>query len=192
VNKILSRDPTNLNLTHQEKIVIIKARNHLKYLPSSLSVFLMSINWIDPEQVMIVLRELHEWKKPDSVEEYVPLLDVRFHNGYVRSFAVEHMSKHMTDKDIELYILNLTMALAYEPECYNPLTEFLLERSVRNFAVVGARFYWMIRAWLHWKVTHIRYSTILEQFLMLIGSGRQKLLAQLTINEKMKDLTLEC
>lgn len=60
VNKILSRDPTNLNLTQQEKSVIIKARNHLKYLPSSLGVFLMAINWIDPEQVEIVLKELHE------------------------------------------------------------------------------------------------------------------------------------
>ena len=161
MNKILSRDPTNLNLTPEEKIIIIKARNHLKYLPSSLGVFLMAINWIDPEQVLIVLKELHEWKKPDNVEEYVPLLDVRFHNEYVRTYAVENLSK-LTDKDVELYLLNLTMAMAYEPEPYNPLTEFLLERSVKNFSVVGTKFYWMIRAWLHWKVTHIRYTTVLE------------------------------
>lgn len=49
VNKILSRDPTNLNLTPEEKNIIIKARNHLKYLPTSLPVFLMAINWTDPE-----------------------------------------------------------------------------------------------------------------------------------------------
>jgi hypothetical protein len=44
VNKILSRDPTNLNLTLEEKHIIIKSRSHLKYLPTSLSVFLMAIN----------------------------------------------------------------------------------------------------------------------------------------------------
>lgn len=126
-----------------------------------------------------------EWKKPDKSEEYIPLLDVRFHNEYVRSYAVENLTK-LTDKELELYILNLVMALAYEAEIYNPLTEFLLERSVKNFSVLGTIFYWMVRSWLHWKPTHIRYSVILEQFVMLIGSGRDKLLAQIGVTEKMK------
>ena len=61
---------------------------------------------------------------------------------------MENLTK-LTDKELELYILNLVMALAYEAEIYNPLTEFLLERSVKNFSVLGTIFYWMLRSWLH-------------------------------------------
>ena len=45
VNKILTRDPTNLNLTKPEKIIIIKARSHLKFLSNALPIFLEAIDW---------------------------------------------------------------------------------------------------------------------------------------------------
>lgn len=54
---------------------------------------------LDPDQVKIVLKELQEWKLPENVEEFVPLLDVRFHNEYVRSFAVQNLEK-LTDRDL--------------------------------------------------------------------------------------------
>jgi len=101
INKILARDPTNLNLTDEEKKIIIKSRKDLKLLPSSLTIFLSAINWLNPEHVKIVLQEINEWNLPEQLEEFVILLDVRFHNEYVRKYAVKHMEK-MTDK--EMYI----------------------------------------------------------------------------------------
>ena len=35
-------------------------------------------------------------------------------------------------------MLNFVMALANEPEVYNPLTEFLLTRAIRSFPVLGS------------------------------------------------------
>ena len=54
---------------------------------------------LDPEQVKIVLEEIPFWKLPDNVEEFVPILDVRFHNEFVRSYAVKNLEK-MTNKDV--------------------------------------------------------------------------------------------
>ena len=83
------------------------------------------------------------------------------------------------------------MALIYEPNIYNPLTEFLLQRAVRNFQVVGSQLFWMLRSWLHWRVSHFRFTVIMEQFVFLIGTGRQKLLSQLKMTEKLKKIATE-
>ena len=47
----------------------------------------------------MVLEELEDWNKPDDSEEFVPLLDVRFHNEFVRSYAVQNLDK-LTDRDL--------------------------------------------------------------------------------------------
>ena len=44
-----------------------------------------------------------------------------------------------------LFMLNFVMAILYEPQIYNPLTEFLLQRSTKDFNFIGSQFYWMIR-----------------------------------------------
>lgn len=99
INKILQRDPTNLDLSQEEKDTIIKWRKDLKVLPHALIAFLSSVNWLDELHVKMVLEELPGWKLPKKLEEFVPLLDVRFHNEFVRTYAVRHLEK-MTDKEM--------------------------------------------------------------------------------------------
>lgn len=47
----------------------------------------------------MILNELDEWKKPDNMEEFIPLLDVRFHNEFVRTYAVKNL-ENITDRDL--------------------------------------------------------------------------------------------
>ena len=78
-------------------------------------------------------------------------------------------------------MLNLVMGVVYEPQYYNPLTEFLLERSVRNFNVVGQRLFWLLKGWMHWKVTYPKFFTIIHQMLMVGGSIREKIMVEMEV-----------
>lgn len=81
------------------------------------------------------------------------------------------------------------MALFNEPEVYNPLTEFLLTRAIRNYGNLGGQFYWMLRSWYYIKPYSSRIHTILEQYIMVVGSTREKILSQLKFNNRLKKLT---
>lgn len=48
------------------------------------------------------------------------------------------------------------------------------------------------RSWLCWKVIHNRFNTLLEQFLFMIGSGREKIINQVKVTEKLKEVTAVC
>ena len=50
----------------------------------------------------------------------------------------------------------------------------------------------IFRSWMHWKIMHIRFSVLLEQLVYVIGSGRQKLIGQIMVTEKMKQAVKEC
>ena len=69
--------------------------------------------------------------KPMKPNEAITLLDSHFGDEAVRMYAVERIGE-LTDEDLSLYMLELTQALAYEPQHYSPLGEFLLERALAN------------------------------------------------------------
>ncbi len=73
---------------------------------------------------------LKEWA-PLEPSEAIVLLDARYGDEAVRAYAVERVSK-MSDDELSLYLLELTMALVYEPSHHSFLGEFLLERSLAN------------------------------------------------------------
>jgi len=85
-------------------------------------------------------------------------------------------------------MLHFVMALANEAEIHNPLTEFLLTRAVRNYGVVGSQFYWMLRSWYHLRPFNVRISCILEQYMMVCGSVREKFMSQINFNDFLRNL----
>ena len=52
--------------------------------------------------------------KPMKPNEAITLLDAHFGDEAVRMYAVERISE-MVDEDLSLYMMELTMALSYEP-----------------------------------------------------------------------------
>jgi len=101
-------------------------------------------------------------------EDAIQLLDAKFPDENVRSYAVKRISL-LSDDELALYMLQFTQALMYEEYHCSPLSEMLIERSLKNPYVVGAAFYWGLKSNLYAKVSYERYYVLLEQFLMLCG-----------------------
>ena len=123
IQQLLSSNPVEMKLSLDDKQVILRCREQLKHISSALSIFLQAIDWGDPEQVKIVLEILPKWAEP-TIDEAVMLLDSRFPNEWCRYYVVTLLEKS-SDKTLKIYLLQLVMALLYEPMMYNPLTEHL-------------------------------------------------------------------
>lgn len=78
-----------------------------------LPVFLLSIDWSKPDQVEEAHRMLKIWE-PMKPAEAITLLDAHFGDEAVRMYAVERISE-MVDEELSLYMMELVMALSYEP-----------------------------------------------------------------------------
>ncbi|EGR27401.1 phosphatidylinositol- -diphosphate 3-kinase, putative [Ichthyophthirius multifiliis] len=188
---LLNFDPLKrCEYTEEDKHILMICRNHYKTLTHALQIFLLAINWLDPEQVREAHNMLKHWT-PLSPEDALPLLDANFANECVRLYAVERIST-FSDDELALYMLELTQTLLYERKHYSPLTEMLLERSLQNPFVVGHEFFWQLKSQLHVKVFFERYSLLMEQFLMLCGSFRKELMIQCQVNDKLKKIGQEC
>jgi len=61
--------------------------------------------------------------------EAICLLDAPFGDMKVRQYACQQIQM-MSDKELTLYLLELTQSLIYEPWHESPLGEFLLERAL--------------------------------------------------------------
>ncbi|CAK95176.1 unnamed protein product (macronuclear) [Paramecium tetraurelia] len=169
--------------TDQHKYILMICRNHYKTLPYALQIFLMAIEWDDPEQV----REAHNMIKlwtPLPPEDALPLLDAHFADETVRLYAVERVSI-LSDDELQLYMLELTQCLMFEKHLFNPLAEMLLERSLQNPWVVGHELFWLLKAQLHVRSSYERYSLLLEQLLMLCGEFRQQLMNEVLVDNEL-------
>ena len=123
---------------------------------------------------------LKNWA-PMEPEEAISLLDAKFPDERVRSYAVERL-KNLSDDDLALYMLQFSQALLYEEGHYSPLSDMLIERSLQNPYVVGQSFFWALKSNLYLKTSYERYYLLLEQFLMLCGKFRLELQIQMKTN----------
>ena len=184
LEKLLHLNPLQQQeLTNDEKFILLKCRNHYKSLSKALPIFLTAIDWSNPEQAGEVHKMLKEWA-PLTPQEALPLLDAHFADEAVRLYAVERIS-NFSDDELALYMLELTQALMSENLHFNPLSEFLLERSLSNPFMVAHPFFWNLRSQLHLKPSCERFTLILEQLLMLCGQFREELFSDAKVNDSM-------
>ena len=120
---------------------------------------------------------LRNWA-PMEPEEAISLLDAKFPDEKVRSYAVERIN-NLSDDDLALFMLQFAQALLYEEQHYSPLSEMLITRSLQNPYVVGQAFFWSLKGNLYLKASYERYYLLLEQFLMLCGKLRNELQIQI-------------
>lgn len=136
------------------------------------------------------MNNIENWLFHKGWLEYVSLLDSRHHNEFLRAFAVKKLES-MTDQELLRYLPFILLGVCYEPELYNPLTEFVIERSVKNMQYIGMQTYWILRSWLHWKPYHVKFMLICEQIVFLAGSARRILLEQQKVCEMMKEAAIK-
>ena len=116
---------------------------------------------------------LENWA-PMEPEEAICLLDAKFPDERVRSYAVERLN-NLSDDELALYMLQFSQALLYEEQHYSPLSDMLITRALQNPYVVGQSLFWSLKGNLYLKVSYERYYLLLEQYLMLCGKFRNEL-----------------
>jgi phosphatidylinositol-4,5-bisphosphate 3-kinase len=113
---------------------------------------------------------LENWA-PMAPQEAIQLLDAKYPDENVRTYAVKRIN-NLSDDELSTFMLQFSQALLYEDQHNTPLSEMLIERSLKNPYVVGLSFFWMLKGNLYLRLSYERYYLLLEQFLMLCGKFR--------------------
>ncbi|ONH68393.1 Phosphatidylinositol 3-kinase, root isoform [Cyberlindnera fabianii] len=189
LNKILNYSSVQ-ELSQYEKNLVWKFRYFLINNKKGLNKFLKSINFNDEAESREALSLLYKWVEID-IEDSLELLGPNFKNITVRTYAVERLKK-AHNNELELYLLQLVQALAYEPmttkntseysiveldgsntasasgsslltNSLTPLAQFLVERALVNDRL-GSFLYWYLITEAKEKPGSI-YKTILDYYM---------------------------
>jgi len=173
-------------LEAEEKALLLCCRDHIKTLPLALPLFLRAVDWMEPEMVKEARRMLRVWT-PMSAEDALCLLDAEFPDEAVRFYSIRQLSS-LSDDQLSLFMPQLVQALQSESHHLSHLSEFLLERALRNPFVVGHELFWALRSQLHFKPAGERFGVLLEQFVLLCGGYREELLVEVRMIAWLKAL----
>ena len=166
--KILKKDPLE-KLKEDEIKSILLCRDYISTIPSALELFLRAINWCNPLEVSIAHKYLKKWTKIDG-EDALSLLDARFPDTQVREYAINRL-REFPDEMIDNLMLMLCQCLLYETFIINPLSDFLIERSLLNPKLIGNSFIWFNRVNMKNPLFEERLSAYILQLLMLSGKA---------------------
>ena len=190
IKKLIAKDPLEI-LSEEDRKSVLLCRDYICTIPSSLELFLRSINWFNPIEVNLARIYLKRWAKIDP-EDAISLLDARFPDTYVRKYAVSILAE-MTDDLLNLYMLQLCQSLMYELYHITPLADFLIEKSLKSPNIVGVSFYWNATICMKNKLFKERLSVITTQILMLSGQKFiDKMEISSSIEKKLKNIASEC
>ena len=164
--KILKKDPLE-KLDEEEIISILICRDYICTVPSALELFLRAIDWRNPLEVSIAHSYLKKWIKIDY-SDAISLLDARFPDIIVREYAINRL-RDFSDDIIDNCMLMLCQCLLYETFLINPLSDFLIERSLMNPSLIGNNFIWYNRVNMKNPLFEERLTAYSLQFLMLVG-----------------------
>ena len=165
--QILKKDPLE-QLDEKEVIAILMCRDYITNIPNALQLFLRAIDWRNPFEVQIAHSYLKKWS-PIECEDAISLLDARFPDTVVREYAINRL-RNFSDEEIDNFMQILCQCLLYETFLINPLSDFLIERSLKNPALLGTKFIWFNRINLKNPLFEERLSAYMAQFLMLCGN----------------------
>ena len=165
--KVLRKDPLE-QLTEEDIKVILICRDYISTIPSALELFLRSINWFIPFEVSIAHKYIKKWSKLEA-EDALSLLDCRFPDTKVRLYSINILREY-PDEMIQNLMLILCQCLLYENFIINPLSDFLIERCLRNPKLLGNSFIMYNRVNLKNPFFTEKISVYILQFLMNCGN----------------------
>lgn len=172
-------------LTADEKRMLWQMRHSLVQYPTLLPKFLQTVQWGLIDHKREAHRLLKQWAPQVSMVHLLELLEARYADYTVRKYAVECL-KRIKDEELQLYLLQFTQCLKYEPYHDSPLSRFLIERAIRSPYAVGHYFFWHLKAELHVPQFAERYGVILEDYLSHCGRYAGELRKQYNAVEKCK------
>ncbi|XP_076472757.1 phosphatidylinositol 4,5-bisphosphate 3-kinase catalytic subunit alpha isoform-like [Babylonia areolata] len=186
LEEIISKDPLS-DISEQEKELLWKMREKCVTIPHSLPKLLAAIKWNDRENVAQLYQLLRCWPQT-SPETALELLDCSYSDLQVRAFAVQSLDKGLMDDKLAQYLLQLVQAVKYEPYLDNPLTQFLLKRSLLSQRI-GNAFFWHLKSEMHQTSIRLRFGLILEAYCRGCGHYLKTLSQQVEALDKLTKLT---
>ncbi|CAH8832569.1 unnamed protein product [Trichobilharzia szidati] len=220
LREIVNRDPL-YELCEQDKDYLWRGRYWcLKNLPNALPWICQVVNWSGSRDILTEFYSLiSQWPHPFDVGTALQLLgafDLTRNNSnsisstsgyktgasgiadaYIRELAVNSLY-HLSDAELNDYLLQLVQALKAEAYLDNALTRFILYRALRNPLQIGLQFFWHLRSELHLPDIRLRFGLILEAFCRGCGPLLVLLSRQVTalnrleaLSTRVKELTSE-
>uniref|UniRef100_A0A6B2KWV1 Phosphatidylinositol 3-kinase n=1 Tax=Arcella intermedia TaxID=1963864 RepID=A0A6B2KWV1_9EUKA len=133
-----------VELSPEDKDLIWRYRDtYCKNQSHAIKHFLAAVPKTDRFKIMDMHRVLKDWEESSNPIDALPLLDSKYPDARVRSFAVSQLKK-ITNVEIEDYLLQLVQALKHEPYHNNLLTRFLLKRAIGSKRM-GHYLYWFLK-----------------------------------------------
>ncbi|KAK7093438.1 phosphatidylinositol 4,5-bisphosphate 3-kinase catalytic subunit alpha isoform-like [Littorina saxatilis] len=186
LQEIVSKDPLS-DMSEQEKELLWIMREECLKMPLSLPKLLQAIKWSDRENVAQLYQLLSRWPVV-APEVALELLDCSYSDLRVRAYAVSCLDQGLKDEKLSQYLLQLVQAVKYEPYLDNPLTRFLLKRSLLSQRI-GNAFFWHLKSEMHQISIRLRFGLILEAFCRGCGNYLKTLAQQVEALDKLTKLT---
>ena len=185
---LLKKDPFT-PLTQSERESIILCRDYITSIPSALILFLRAIDWFNPLEVNLAHLYLTKWTKIEA-EDAISLLDSKFPDTRVREYAISIL-RNLTEDLISLYMLQMTQCLIYETHVLNPLSEFILECSLKNPKLIGNSFFWNAKVGMNNPLFNERLSILVCQLLMNCGpSFLEEMFKKIVVKFKFQEMSM--
>lgn len=166
---ILLRSDPLYQLKSSDLQLLWLCRRHLVHFPNMLPKFFQSIDWTNVHLVEEAHSLLKVWAPPIDAVHALELLDAKFPDMIVREYAVNKLDTRMDDAELQLYLLQLTQCLKFEPYHSSPLSRFLIRRSLSNPYQIGHHFFWHLKAEMCHLDFQERFTLILEEYLSSAG-----------------------
>lgn len=181
---IIKSDPL-FALTPEMKDLLWSARHYLTDMPHALPKVLGCVNWGSADYRNEAHRLLKMWAIPASPVSALELLDAQYADYTVREYAVGILS-HLSDDQLQLFLLQLVQCIKCEPYHDSPLSRFLLERAIQSPYQVGHTFFWHLKAEVHDPAVTERFALLMEEFLAHSGQMAHELRKQASAVVKLQ------
>ncbi|KAK3441543.1 hypothetical protein EUGRSUZ_B01666 [Eucalyptus grandis] len=169
IQKLLKYPPTR-TLSGDERQLLWKFRFSLMSEKRALTKFLRCVEWSDVQEAKQALELMERWETID-VCDALELLSPVFKSEEVRAYAVSVLER-ADDEELQCYLLQLVQALRFERSDKSCLSQFLVQRSLRNIELASF-LRWYVAVELHDCAFAKRYYCtyeILEEHMMKLAS----------------------
>uniref|UniRef100_A0A803L0K8 phosphatidylinositol 3-kinase n=1 Tax=Chenopodium quinoa TaxID=63459 RepID=A0A803L0K8_CHEQI len=145
IQRILKYPPTR-TLSGDEKQLLWKFRFSLMSEKKALTKFLRCVEWSDLQEAKQTVELMGRWETID-VCDALELLSPVFESEEVRAYAVSVLER-ADDDELQCYLLQLVQALRFERSDRSHLSQFLVQRSLRNIELASF-LRWYVAVELH-------------------------------------------
>ncbi|XP_010533951.1 PREDICTED: phosphatidylinositol 3-kinase VPS34 isoform X2 [Tarenaya hassleriana] len=169
--QIILKYPPTRSLSGDERQLLWKFRFSLMSEKRALTKFLRCVEWGDVQEAKQAIDLMSKWEMID-VCDALELLSPLFESEEVRAYAVSVLER-ADDEELQCYLLQLVQALRFERSDRSRLSQFLVQRSLRNIEL-ASYLRWYVAVELHDHVYAKRfYSTyeLLEEKMIKLTPG---------------------